>query len=277
MHKKILKIALSLVTLLLAWTLTRQAQPPPALPRSLPTPTKGPPDKGQLSFATTHPANFDAAKQELRELFPSGREIYCDCAYDFHRKRVLDFSSCGFKAQSARGHRIEWEHVVPASVFGRHFTAWTQGHPSCQHGTRMQRGRECAREASIDFRRMEADLYNLWPAIGELNRARSNFPFGEVAGEDRKFGRCDFEVKGDVVEPPPHVRGDIARIYFYMDARYPQFGIVHRGNRSLLQNWHEHDPLDAIERQRLARIAKIQGNTFFIGRLETLRVSQEAF
>ena len=59
-------------------------------------------------------------------------------------------------------------------------------------------------------------MYNLVPAVGEINGDRSNYKFGLIEDEPRVYGTCDFEVdfRNRIAEPPPHVRGDIARIYF---------------------------------------------------------------
>lgn len=228
-------------------------------------------------FATGHAKDFDAAKRSLKALFPRGEEFYCACSYELESKRPIDTESCGFKAHSSRGRRIEWEHVVPASVFGRHFRAWSAGDPSCEKNGQMQRGRSCAREVSEVFRLMEADLYNLLPAIGELNRARANFAFGEVPGEPRAFGDCDFEVKNNVVEPRPEIRGDIARIYFYMDSRYPGFNIIPPEQLPLFEEWIRSDPIDTKERERLQAIERVQGNSFFIGRLSQNEETRRKF
>jgi deoxyribonuclease-1 len=72
------------------------------------------------------------------------------------------------------------------------------------------------------FRRIEADLHNLTPAVGELNGDRSNLPYGIVAGEPRLYGACNFEIGGKarVTEPREEVRGDAARIWLYMADSY---------------------------------------------------------
>ncbi len=228
-------------------------------------------DKEELVFSLGHPQSFDDAKRILRRLFPRGTDVYCGCSYDFRDKKSVSLSSCGLSKGPERRERIEWEHVVPASLFGKDFPAWTQGDPLCQKSRKVLRGRNCAREASPDFRRMEADLYNLLPAVGELNQARSDLAYGDVPGEPRRFGPCDFEIKDKKVEPPSSVRGDLARIYVYMQARYPRFRIIHAGNKALLERWSDEDPMDSEERTRLARIEAIQGNSFYIGSLAALR------
>ncbi|MBC7533980.1 MAG: endonuclease [Oligoflexus sp.] len=239
---------------------THQSQEPATPPAASPSLSR---DELQLPKSRIH--DFDAAKNELRKLFGRGREFYCDCSYDFTRKPNVDPGSCGLKSNSARAQRIEWEHVVPASFYGRQFAEWRKGDPSCTG--RSRKGRECARKASPVFRQIEGDMYNLQPSVGELNRVRGDTSYGDVPGEPREFGRCDFERFANKTEPRPEVRGDIARIYFYMDARYPQFHIVNEENLKMLEEWAFSDPIDDAERTRLKKIEAVQGNSFFIGRL----------
>jgi len=103
-------------------------------------------------------------------------------------------------------------------------------------------------------------MHNLVPAIGELNGLRSNYSFAMLPGEERRFGSCDMEIAGRKAEPPPHVRGDIARTYFYMDAAYPGRGVISGKNRKLFEGWERQDPVDVWECERQRRIEKLQGN-----------------
>ncbi len=86
---------------------------------------------------------------------------------------------------------------------------------------------------------MESDLYNLIPAIGEINGLRSNYSFAMISGEKREFGTCDMEIENRKAEPRPEVRGNIARIYLYMNWAYPGHGIIYKsGKRSPhFMNW----------------------------------------
>ena len=45
-------------------------------------------------------------------------------------------------------------------------------------------------------------MYNLVPAVGEINGLRSNYNFGIIPGEKREFGSCDMEIEGQKAEPP---------------------------------------------------------------------------
>ena len=60
---------------------------------------------------------------------------------------------------------------------------------------------------------MQADMYYLNPAIGEVNGRRSNYSMAIIKGEKREFGKCDVEIKNKKVEPREEIRGEIARTY----------------------------------------------------------------
>ena len=107
---------------------------------------------------------------------------------------------------------------------------------------------------------MQADLYNLQPAIGEVNGMRSNYQIGEIDGEEREFGKCDIEIKNKKVEPNPKIRGDIARTYLYMEQTYPQYIKFNQSIKKLIIKWDQDDPVDAWECKRAILISNIQGN-----------------
>ncbi|GAA0685416.1 deoxyribonuclease I [Marinobacterium maritimum] len=212
-----------------------------------------------VAFAD-HPSSFSAAKKILdREVYTGADRVtfYCGCDYSLaphpdkpDRKRLTPLAdSCGLQPRknANRAARIEWEHVVPAWEFGHQLQCWQDG------------GRKGCGKDPV-FKQMEADLYNLVPAVGELNGDRSNFRFGMIASEPRAYGACDFEVdfKQRVAEPPESVRGDIARTYFYMA---DQYGLsISRKQRQLFEAWSRMDPVNDAERERAATIERIQGN-----------------
>jgi deoxyribonuclease-1 len=165
------------------------------------------------------------------------------------------------KKKWKRAHRLEWEHIVPAHAFGQSFKEWREGHPDCvDRKGKPFKGRNCARKRNIKFRYMESDLYNLVPAIGEINGLRSNYSFAMIPGEKREFGTCDMEIENRKAEPRPEVRGNIARIYFYMNWAYEGHGIVSKKNRKLFEAWDKEDPADDWECERSKRIEGIQRN-----------------
>ena len=108
---------------------------------------------------------------------------------------------------------------------------------------------------------MEADLYNLRPVIGEVNAARRDYIMAEIPGETRRFGRCDVEVENKTMEPRPGIRGDIARIWFYMEWAYPGNVALTPWQRKLYSVWSEADPVDGEERAWARNVERIQGNS----------------
>ena len=68
------------------------------------------------------------------------------------------------------------------------------------------------------------------------------------------------EIENRKAEPRPEVRGNIARIYFYMDWAYPGHGIISKKNRKLFEAWGKEDLVDDWECERSKRIEGIQRN-----------------
>ena len=107
---------------------------------------------------------------------------------------------------------------------------------------------------------MQADLYNLQPAIGEVNGLRSNYQIAIIKGESREFGKCDIEIQSKKVEPSEKIRGDVARTYMYMEQNYPKYINFNNSIKNLINKWDKDDPVDDWERLRADKIYKIQGN-----------------
>ncbi len=150
---------------------------------------------------------------------------------------------------------------VPAYYFGSKRACWKKGNARCvkADGTAFK-GRACCSKVDKTFQKIEADLHNLTPAVGELNGDRSNLPYGIVKGEPREYGHCDFEIGGSpkVTEPRNEVRGDAARIWLYMTDTY---GIpLTDTEREMFEAWSQADPPDRWEKLRDQRIEAAQGN-----------------
>ncbi len=212
------------------------------------------------------------------ESFTKAKQMLLNNVYNTHR--ITFYCGCTFSkkkkvrckvGKGKRAERIEWEHVVPASQFGRTFSSWeSYTSLTCRIPSLIRKifsircetfsGRENARRESKLYRLMESDMYNLTPAIGLINQRRSNYPYGTIPGERREFGKCDFEVSRKVAEPPPNVRGDIARTYLYMDGAYPGRNILSRKEKKEFQKWDTADPVDAWECERCKKIEKLQKN-----------------
>ena len=205
--------------------------------------------------------NFSKSKKILLKIHKNNPyTFYCGCSY---KNKTPNLSSCGYKIykNNKRANRIEWEHIVPASRFGKNFLSWRKGHLNCvKHNGKKYKGRKCSRKVNKNFRLIEADMYNLQPTIGEINEQRQNFQMSIIPGEIRHYGKCDFEVQNRFVEPSPNIRGDIARTYFYMADTYSNYIKLTKSELSLFSKWNKVDPVDEWECKKSKLIEKSQKN-----------------
>ena len=207
--------------------------------------------------------SFSNSKTQLKKLYIKAGHFttfYCGSTFDadFH----LDHSKSGFhfRKNESRANRVEWEHIVPAEAFGQSFPEWRDGHPDCVDSKgEAYKGRKCASKASKQFELMEADMYNLVPAIGEVNGDRSNYTYAMLEKEVREYGNCNMEIREQKAEPPDDKYGDIARTYMYMEAAYHR-GVISEKNVKLFEAWNKMDPVDKWECERARLIEQIQGN-----------------
>ncbi len=219
--------------------------------------------EGNSEFKTVV-TDFTKAKKFLRRMYRKiGVEFYCGCSFVPHESENGRFriqtDSCGLESRtgSERSYLVEWEHIVPAHSFGKNRACWTS--ESCESNGHKLKGRKCCQATDPVFREIEADLHNLVPAPGEINNDRGNFHFGLIPDEPRTYGACDFEVdfKAQIAEPRESIRGDIARIYLYMEK---QWGIeIPAEIKKLYLLWNENDPPDTFEIRRNEWIVRIQG------------------
>jgi len=125
------------------------------------------------------------------------------------------------------------------------------------------------------------DLHNLKPCDNTVNSARSNKDFDNggsqyIDGD----GPTDCYSDSDSWEPRDAVKGDVARILFYMATRYEgddgeidlelvdavntanTYGLNmgYHGKLSTLLQWHNEDPVDSFEIHRNDVIYSYQGN-----------------
>lgn len=211
--------------------------------------------------------SFSSAKKKLeKEIYLQAQErhtIYCNAEFDDH-KNVIPPNGFQSDQYQKRSKRIEWEHIVPAENFGRNFSEWRLGNKLCVNSKgQSYKGRRCAEKSNAEYRYMQADMYNLYPAIGSVNASRSNFNFVMLGNVKNSFGSCAMKINEHKVEPPESSRGVIARTYLYMDSLYPNYKMS-RQQRQLMNAWNKTYPVNAWECERAKRIQRIQGNPNFI-------------
>lgn len=126
---------------------------------------------------------------------------------------------------------------------------------------------------------MNSDLFQLYPTDIYVNSIRGSFPYGEVDAPDyvsangsRRGPNTWPGTTGTAFEPIDAYKGDLARTYFYMSARYvTEDGGWPGGPMTdgadllpwaidMLYAWHVADPVSAKERERNHAVYGFQGN-----------------
>ncbi|MFO6498532.1 endonuclease I family protein [Bacillus sp. z60-11] len=107
------------------------------------------------------------------------------------------------------------------------------------------------------------DLHHIRPSDVQVNSARGNLDFDE--GGSAYPGAPDNFYDGDSWEPDSRVKGDVARMIFYMAVRYegddghPDLemndktgngSLPFHGKMAVLLKWNQEDPVDDLERRR---------------------------
>ena len=132
---------------------------------------------------------------------------------------------------------------------------------------------------------MVSDMFNVYPTDARINNLRSNYPYGVVStfsgfsGDPDKhgLGKLGSSVAGvgTVYEPDDRYKGDFARTFFYMVARY-RSNVLNSGNGSrmfssnptnlttyalnFLLQWHRNDPVSEKEIDRNQAVYGEQNN-----------------
>lgn len=116
------------------------------------------------------------------------------------------------------------------------------------------------------------DIHHLRPTDVQVNSSRGNLDFDNGGSPIKNCDEC--KLASNSFEPPNRVKGDVARILFYMATRYEKGDKVdlelneklgngsapYHGKLSTLLKWNEQDPVDEFERNRNNVIQKWQGN-----------------
>ncbi len=134
-----------------------------------------------LCFVAAASAHAQGAKQSWRAAknasadrvyFDNLKTFYCGCPYtsdnDSDGSGKVSLSACGMAAlvkNKNSAKRIEWEHIVPASLMpARSFACWEnpEQFPKCVNAQgKVRSGRKCCESVSRTAQAMMFDLHNL--------------------------------------------------------------------------------------------------------------------
>lgn len=224
-----------------------------------------------------------AAIRILNEEFAkTGETFFCKCPY--FRKDV-NIKACGFTFENYfdRQKKVEWVAVVPFESMARSFISFS-GHENCKRVERIPtrssmrsmgnspsyfnysatpkpfNGIECVRKVDELFNRMEGDLYNLVPETGAIAAIKKESRLADIEVFMPQFGACNLKILNNLFTPPSSLKGDVARIFLYMDWAYPNRNIILSNEKKLIEYWNKMDPVSKDECQRARKILEIQGN-----------------
>jgi deoxyribonuclease-1 len=202
-------------------------------------------------------SNFSKAKSLLKRMnyFGIKEELYCGC--EFSDGKIAANAKCGIQSRKneMRAFRIEFEHIVPFENQVGHTDVWKNGALVCGD----KKGRKCA---SKIFPHLEGDLWNLWPAGGELNADRSNYSYAMVQGPRSQYGKCNFIVEDRKVEPRNEVKALVAFTYMYFQktyAKYLRTNYISNKNEKLFEAWAKM-PLTEEQCVWAKEVERVQGN-----------------
>lgn len=235
-----------------------------------------------LPVTNTKGNTFEKAKTKLKNIYNDQTQwlprvdIYCGCKFSSWLN--VD-KSCSYVAQHKwdRATKIEWEHVIPAENFGQAFEEWREGNEKL---CKWKKGRDCAKK-NPEFALMEGDMYNLYPAVWEVNAIRSNFRYMELSTKDSNVkplqGCADTAVNQTdrSFMPASHTKGELARVYLYFDAVYDKYNLS-SAQKQLFTAWSNQYPISANECKRYFLIKGVQKTDNPILKYECDKMLREA-
>lgn len=114
-----------------------------------------------------------------------------------------------------------------------------------------------------------SDIHHIRPTSNSANSSRGNKRYGEVLNRENYKKTLNGNIlfgysNSELFEPLDEIKGDIARILFYLLVRYAEADnyeiTVVASSMEMLLKWNEQDPVDDYERQRNQKAYELQGN-----------------
>ena len=211
----------------------------------------------------TPPNTFNQSKiiaNKIFILFPE--TIYSGCSFDLLQR--IDYESCGFtpNPNNLRDHRVELEHLFPMAHAKHHFSCWSKSVCINSKGKEFK-GRLCCREVDPKFNALEAELYNLQPEVGSINRARNAYKFTEYSNKEKrrlkKYRNLPLYIdfKKGKVEPRDEVKGLVARANLFVSKKYKIR--LSKQQLQLFNHWNKKYPPSKKETLWARQVAKVVG------------------
>jgi deoxyribonuclease I len=227
--------------------------PPDATTQPTNIPKNTRPTLGPSRYGTS------TSKAMMKIFKADNKTFYCGCT--FNQDKTINFEGCYVPINKwANKIKVEQEHIVPASFFGNYRTCWKKPEECKLPNGKFKKNRKCCQDTDLEFKKAEADLHNFKPAIGQLNAWRNNKPYGVIEGDDL-IGGCDLEIDDDLdlAEPRDSIKGDIARVFLYMNDAWDM--PLDDTQRNMYLEWSNADPVSGEEKDINRKVCEAQGNS----------------
>ena len=192
------------------------------------------------------PQNRSQAKKLMKMIHLDYKSTWlngCNYYYDTTScmdKTIIDMASCNV---SAHHQTMKWIQIVPDNFYGRNMRCMNEDICVSEFTGKPYKGKLCCRFENAKYREMEAALYNLIPVVSAIADIQNGKASGKVEKPTRVIGNV--KIDSSFIEPPDNRKGDIARVYLYMDQQYDLQ--LTAQERELYEHWHQIDPVDAQE------------------------------
>ena len=167
----------------------------------------------------------------------------CDYHYDVTScldKTIVETAGCSLNENNLT---IGWMQVVLPNFYAKDMTCFKDDGCVSPYTGNTYGGTLCCRQKNVAYQKIQGDLYNYIPVVSLLIEARGTRRFGVVKKADFVIGQTRFDKQ--FIEPEASVKGDVARVYLYMDKTY-NIQLLQTQKKLFLQ-WHKMDKVDEQE------------------------------
>lgn len=204
------------------------------------------------------PKSFSHATKIFKQIdFDYARTAFTDEVYSYDPTTCMDRitvqSSC-FKKES----EVEFIRIVPEEMMGKTRRCWSEKICTNLSG-KPYSGPACCRKSDERYQAYDRDIFNIIPVTKELAKAIKGYRYTETKEISRKLCSLVFSDEKKTVEPPLFMKGNIARVYLYMNEQYA-LNLPYE-EQMLYLKWHALDPVDAKECAVHEQVRKLQGRT----------------
>lgn len=197
-----------------------------------------------------------SSKKALLSIYQNHRYTFF-CNQPFAADGKLSYQAC--KECPRVITSVQWMPIVPLKRMVEHKSCYQEKICLDSKGDRFK-GLRCCQKIDPLYQKMSTDLHNFVPEHPLLKRLKGNLNYGMASVEKNNVDGCYLYIdkQKKIVEPANHIKGMIARIYFYMRDTYGLHLSLEETEQYL--QWHHAYPASVFEKFRNEKIRELQGN-----------------